>query len=125
MIQRSQLRSFVPAHVHSRDNVSGLEQELFGDSLNGVTSEEGIAIEFIDARLSIATAICDGSQLGAKLQAVFTDLLVTSIKLCGAVDCRLAGLKALGQTSYFLVVADVCRAYLDADAVPLGTQGAT
>ena len=90
--------------------IVGLEEELFSDSVVGNTSDEAIPNELIDASRSRGTACWEGSQLGDKLQAVFTDVLVTSIELCSTVDCPLAGLKAIGQSTYCFIVAHVCRA---------------
>ena len=86
-----------------------LDEGLFADSLVSKTSDEAIANEFVDARRSIARACSEGSQIGDKLQAICTDVLVTSFALCAAVDCRLAWLKAMANR-VSLIVADVCKA---------------
>ena len=67
--------------------VVGFEEDLFPNSLVGETSDEPIANVFIDARRSNATACCEGTQLGKKLLAVFTDVLVTSLEFF--LGCRL------------------------------------
>ena len=104
--------------------VVGLEEELIATSLLGESSNEAIANDFLDTRRSRQTACSAGMQLREKLQAVFTDVLLTTVEMCAAVDWRLAWLKAISQRSYCLVIADVCRPRLDADPVPFGTDGA-
>ena len=84
-----------------------------------------MAKEFFYTRRNIALACCEGRQLSDKLHADFSDVLTTRVELCPAVECQLVGLKALGQLSYCLIVAEFCRTQLDADAVPFCTQRAT